>query len=577
MSDAAQTAWAAVLMRSLHEAGVRELIVSPGSRSTPLVIAAVEAGIRCRAIVDERSAGFFALGLGRASGAPAALLCTSGSAAAHYYPAVIEADAAAVPLIVITADRPPELAGCGANQTIDQSKLFGDRVRRFFDLGPATETQAALRAVRRKAAQACFYAGGSYPGPVHLNVPLRKPLEPVAAGSDLASRVCQEPLTTVSTPRQLVAAAALEALAADLSRTERGVIIAGPAPIAHARLRQSIAYLSQVTGYPVFAEATSQLRLVGEAVPALGCDAFDVFLGWPNLGDRIDAELIVQLGAAPTSRSLANYLARSPARRYVLTEHGWPDPSSDATAMLFGDVGDAAVRLAAAVDERGPTSWAAAMLDLNRRGWQRVEGELGLRSESMSEGQALRAIVAALPDDALLFIGNSLPVRLIDTFCPAKSARVDVLSQRGASGIDGLISGAAGAASAGALERPVVLVMGDVSFAHDLCGLAAARHIAAPLSIIVIDNGGGRIFDQLPIANTALPNNAFERFFTTAPGLDIAAAAGLFGHWVETARRPDELAAAITDTVGSPGCTVVHAVVDPHSARASLARLREEP
>ncbi len=583
MTDAAtQTSWARCLLRGLRDAGVTDLVVSPGSRSTPFLAAALAEELRCHPVIDERAAGFFALGMARATSHPVALLCTSGTAAAHYYPAVIEAATAHTPLVVLTADRPPELHHCSAPQTIDQLHLYGTHAH-FIDLGPPDDTELSLRALRRKAHQAVTLA---HTLPVHLNCPARKPLEPADPSPFTPPPLHPSTRSPVApfpfpAPTLHASAPAIAALAAACTAATRGLIVAGPAPLAHRALRPLATRLAAITGFPLLAEATSQLRLCPPTA-APRCDAFDLL--YRATPSARTPDLIIQLGTPPTSAALGALFAAHRPPRWVLTDRGWPDPWSDAAAIVTGDPADTLHRLIDALAHlrRPVTTWADHLAAADRTAWTCVEAELGRRIDRMHEGQATRAAVAALPPNALLALGNSLPVRLVDTWCPAGTAVIDVLSQRGASGIDGLIAGAAG--SAAATNRPTALLLGDVSFAHDLAALAVARHAPAPLALIVLDNAGGRIFERLPVAASAPLTAHLERFWLTPPAVDMAAAAAAYGVPAVTADTPAALAAAVTTALARPGCTVIRAPIDPSPAadhqllaatRAALADLEE--
>jgi 2-succinyl-5-enolpyruvyl-6-hydroxy-3-cyclohexene-1-carboxylate synthase len=607
-----QTVWMRVLMDGLHRAGVTDVVVSPGSRSTPLVFAAEFLGLRCHTIIDERSAGFFALGRSRATGAPTALVCTSGTAGAHYYPAIIEAAYAHVPLVVLTADRPPELQGCAAPQTIDQTALFGRMVRHFVDLGAPEAERMRLRALRRKAIQAVAMARGPVPGPVHVNVPARKPLEPApprtAADLAMAERgdaVCIEPAPQVFTGPPRAPDAALDALAAACVAAHRGLIACGPMP-AHLRdLGRAVFALARATGFPLLAEAASQVRFgagAGLGLEQAGlCDGFEALLASPRFRARTKPDLILQIGPPLTSSHFPSLLSENPgAVHCVIAPWGWNDPDSSAGVLVVGDVIDTIERLVARIEAQSRglapvaqavsasppapaahdaaaarAAWARRFAAGNALVWQAVDEVVaeGADAAATREGQAMRVALAAVPAGALLALGNSLPIRTVDTYCRARPEGPAVLSQRGANGIDGLISSAAGAASAA--NRPVALILGDVSFAHDLGGLAAARLPGkrAPLAVIVIDNQGGRIFEQLPIAERG--GALFSTHWLTPPACDVQAAAAVFGHAYVRVER----AAALSDAVAAAlrpgaGCTVIHAVVAPESATADARRIQ---
>jgi 2-succinyl-5-enolpyruvyl-6-hydroxy-3-cyclohexene-1-carboxylate synthase len=586
-----QSVWMRVLMDGLLRAGVTDVVVSPGSRSTPLVFAAEFAGMRCHTIIDERSAGFFALGRARATGAATALVCTSGTAGAHYYPAIIEAAHAHLPLVVLTADRPPELQGCAAPQTIDQTALFGRMVRHFVDLGPPEADRMRLRALRRKAVQAVAMARGPVPGPVHVNVPARKPLEPApprtAADLAMAERgdaVCVEPAPQVITSAPQAPDAALDALARACAAAERGLILCGPMPPHAGDLGRAARALARATGFPLLAEAASQVRFGAPEPAELVCDGFDALLGSARFRARCQPDLILQLGPPSTSGHLASFLSENPgAVRCVIAPWGWNDPDSGAGLMVVADVLDTVGRLTARLEARAATAaapaggaraaWARRFAAGNALVWAAVDEIVAAHGPAagMREGQAMRAALSAVPAGALLALGNSLPIRTVDTYCRARPDGPAVLSQRGANGIDGLVSSAAGAASAAG--RPVALILGDVSFAHDLGGLAAARLVGkrAPLAVIVIDNQGGRIFEQLPVAGHG--RELFRAHWLTPPACDVQAAAAVFGHSYVRAEQPGALSAAVAAALRpGAGCTVIHALVVPESAAAD-ARL----
>ena len=562
--------WAWLLIDGFAASGVTDVVISPGSRSTPFVLAAAgHPRVRCHDVVDERSAGFFALGLARATGAPPLLLCTSGSAAAHYLPSVIEAGAARVPLLVLTADRPFELHDCAAPQTVDQQKLFGDHGRAFFDLGLPDPSPMALRALRRRTAQAHLVARWPIAGAVHVNARARKPLEPPTVLGDaertlneVVRAISRRPLTSAHPPRELPSEEGLVELTAACRSSRRGLLIAGPAPIAQSEARADLLALARLMGFPLLVEAPSQLRFC-DGAGAERVDAFDALLRSPRFRDSAAPDLIVQIGAPPTSSAWDRFLDAHPdCPRFVIAERGWNDPRSDAASLLFGDVRETARALRARLLERPPEvsgPWRERFAAGNERAWRAID-RLVDATGPLSEGEAVRAAVCSVPRGGVLAVGNSLPIREVDTFCPSHTADCAVWSQRGANGIDGLVSGAAGAATSG---RPVTLIVGDISFQHDLGGLAVAARADAPLLLVVLNNGGGRIFEQLPLAR--VPN--VEMTHWTTPGrLSIAHAAAAFG----IAHRRAETRAGLVEALGeaqrTKRCAIVEAVVPPHGA-----------
>jgi 2-succinyl-5-enolpyruvyl-6-hydroxy-3-cyclohexene-1-carboxylate synthase len=578
--------WAELLFDGFAAAGVTDVVISPGSRSTPFVLAALaDQRLRCHDVVDERSAAFFALGQARASGRPSVLLCTSGTAGAHYLPAVIEAAYANVPLIAVTADRPPELHHAGANQTVAQAPLFAGYARHVVDLGAPEPSRAALWGQRRAAVQAVARALAPVPGPVHVNAPARKPLEPrpptSAAGHELAATaqaLRARPVTRVA-PARITADPALVAEAAALClRHRRGLIVAGPAPASLASARAAVDALARASGFPVYAETPSQLRLRrgsgGERV-----DGLDWLLSSPAGRRALAPELVIQLGAPPTSPSFERLVDERPElERIVLSPSGWPDPHGSATILIHGEIAASVGALAAALAEgRGdgptePTAYARALAAADAMAWRIVDADLAAGEDTLEEGAVARLVLAALAPGQLLVIGNSLPIRTVDLWCPGGSVDVTVLSQRGASGIDGLVAGAAGSASVDA-ARPTTLLVGDVSFVHDLGGLLLARRATAPLVIVVVNNDGGRIFEQLPLGDHADP--ATLDHFVTPPRLDLGAAARAFGVAQVTVTGRGALAAALAGAHTQRRCTVIEAVVPPHGAARSRRRVGE--
>lgn len=550
-----QTIWADLVVASLVDAGVRVVVISPGSRSTPLVAALAKRAheVELVTIIDERAAAFYALGVGRATNVPAALVCTSGTAAAHYLPAIVEAALADVPLIALTADRPPELQHCGASQTIEQHGLYRAFVRAEVDLGTPVGSEAALRAVRRTVVQTVTCARGPHPGPVHVNVPLRKPLEPAAPAGDAElalARFAANLTTTVGAPPRAVAETArLEALARAIAAEPDGVIVAGALPLHAAAMRDDLFALAVRAGYPIIAEAGSQLRLCTRD-GAVHVDHFDLVPpgAWPA------AKLVIQLGAEPVAAGWGAWLAHAKPARHVLSGHAWHDPEGNAHAVILGEVGDALARLVEIL-ERTPfaTRDAARWAEVEARA--RIATARAIAQHPRSETALLDAVVAGMPT-GIIQIGNSLPIRVVDQV--TTRGDLDVITQRGAAGIDGLIASAAGATRAG---KPVLLVLGDVSFVHDLGSLVVARGAsAAPLAILVVDNRGGQIFSGLPVAKAEL-GSAFAEHWLTVPGVDPAAIASALGIPSVTAASAAAAATAVSEALARSGVTLIHAPV----------------
>lgn len=548
--------WARLLMQALGAAGVREVVVSPGSRSTPLVLAAAEhVGFRVHSVIDERAAAFFALGQARLTEMPTVLICTSGTAAAHYYPAIIEASLARVPLVVITADRPPELQASAAPQTIDQHRLYGAYVRSFHDLGLPNSAPVARAAVRRRAVQAVDEAVRPEPGPVHINVPLRKPLEPDPSDD---RRTPEPPAPTVIRPRRRLEVDALDDVIRRLRAAERPVITIGPGPVPQGRLRTALVAVARRFDAAVYAEATSQLRFGAN----LAGDGLGVLLQAESFAARFDPDLIVQLGPPVTSSAWHRWRARRPdVPAICASAHDWPDPSQYADTWITASVHEVlSLIVDRALEPARSDRWRRQVAEWDQRAWSVVDGML----LPDSEGEAVRVVRDQLPAESYLMLGNSLAVRHFDSFCSSGGAPVNVLSQRGANGIDGLVAGAVGAASVAG--RAVTLVLGDVSLAHDAGALALATQVGAPVVVVVLDNGGGRIFDLLP-AGRRLGHQPVFDYFTTPPEVDVQTLAAAYRQCHVGIDGTTDLAPALTTAYRMGAATVVQVKLPDHGAR----------
>lgn len=583
-----QAAWAGWLLDGLIASGVCRAVVSPGSRSTPFVLAVAKAEaagrLSVQTVIDERAAAFFALGQARVTGEPTLLVCTSGTAGAHYLPAIVEAAESRLPLLVLTADRPPELRGRGASQTIEQSGMFGRFVRRAIDIGPAEADARSVDGLLRTGALAVHAARWPEPGPVHLNVAFRKPLEPDgqadAAVEELSGRVRETlelGLPVPVRPERAAPSAALAVLADRVRARRRGMLILGPCGPDRAASAETVERLARATGYPVLAEATSQHRF-GPGAPQHALDVSEPLFGSPHFR-RHAPKLVLQIGAAPTGRALGRWIAGAGAglERIVIAPHGVPEAFNQARSILLGDL-EPTLEALAALLESGPGgppapdgSWLEAIESTADRA-RTLASDAADRTGS--QGETVRAAVEALPEGGVLIVGNSMPVRDVDLYLPAVPRGIDVLCQRGAAGIDGLIAGAAGAVAAA--DRPTLLLLGDVSFQHDVGGLAAAAAArSAPLVIVVIRNGGGRLFELLPVHDLPGMSETFQRYFLTPPGVDAAAAAAAFDLPARRVAGGTELRETLESAFSRSGATLVEAEVAPDGVE-TLRRITAE-
>ena len=513
---------------------------SPGSRSTPLVLSLVrEQRISCFSHVDERCAGFFALGLAKASGRPAAVACTSGTAAANYLPAVIEAREARVPLIVLTADRPPELRDVGAGQAIDQLKLFGSAVKWFFEVGSHAATEQRLAWMRQLACRTVWTALEGQPGPVHLNFPLREPLvldEELPA--DASGRRDGRPFVT-PLPAPPAPADALARLARDATRP---VVVAGRLERPGNRLGEAV----QALGVPLLADPLSGLRTGPAAIAH-----YDALLRADGFAAAQRPDLVVRIGDIPTSKPLRAWLASLDAEQVTVdAESAWQDPDAVVSRRLAADPGDA---LAAVAGARSDAAWLRAWRTADERAKQAIAGELG---DVLSEPLVAGDLATLVPGHGAVVVASSMPVRDVEAFWPVLDGAARVLANRGANGIDGTVSTAYGVAATGV---PTALLIGDVALAHDVGGLLAASRLGLPLTIVLLDNRGGGIFDFLPVSTQT---DAYEEHVATPTGLDAERIAALFG--LAYAKPPDRsgFAAAVRDGLAGRGTTLVHIETD---------------
>jgi 2-succinyl-5-enolpyruvyl-6-hydroxy-3-cyclohexene-1-carboxylate synthase len=582
MSEAAaNTLWARSFVDELARAGMREAVVAPGSRSTPLVMALAREGrVRTRVHLDERSAGFFALGVGKATGRPAAVVTTSGTAVANLLPAVVEASRSGVPLLVLSADRPHRLRGADANQAIDQVGIFGRYVRAFHEMAPPRLEGPALRHVRVVADRAWMATTGPDAGPVHVNFPFAKPLEPAEPDDAFVAehpvaatgRDGDEPYTTTARGGLVLPDDELEALLSSVD-PGHGVIVAGPCEGAD-RLAPKVVRFAAATGFPLLADPLSGARY-GPARGAHVVAGYDLFLRDHGVREGLRPSLIVRVGASPTSAALQAWLLQHTGVEHVVVDAGgrWKDHGATATRYLLADPADVLRRATGRWTDPSEPASAPARADLAWADlWNRADAAAreAMADHGCPEGRIAADIVDALPPGAGLFVSSSMPVRDVDAFGHPRESPVAVFANRGASGVDGVVSSAFGVASQ--RDGPTVCLLGDIAFFHDRNGLLWSREPDAPVVFVLVDNDGGGIFHMLPIADH---EPEFTRLFATPHGVDprpVAAA-----HRIPfTDTDPGDVASTLAKALQAGETTILRVRTDRAANRRARARVEDD-
>ena len=549
-------ACATALVDELVAHGLRHACVSPGSRSTPLALALErDARVAVHVHLDERSSAFFAVGLAKALRRPVAVACTSGTAAAELLPAVVEASQARVPLYLLTADRPPRLRGTGANQTIDQVRMFGVYARAYLapPVPASTGDAPAWRRIGRDAVAAC---GGPQPGPVHINCSFDEPLVPTGPPVDVPAGESGQVERSDRTPDPL--AADVERFGQELSGA-RGLVVAG----SHRwRTLDEVARLAEALGWPLLAEPTSGLRRPGSSLTA-----GQALIGSAGFLDRHRPEVVLQVGATPTTRSTQGFVAAAERLLVVDVFHMDPDPERHATWRVLADP-DRLARSSSDRIERAPDGWPRTWKELDERARRAMDGVLDAVDEP-TELRLARDLAAAVPDGGALFVGNSMPVRDLDVAMAPRDG-VQVLANRGASGIDGLVSTAFGVATAGI--GPTYALLGDLSLIYDAGALIwNGQRLEADIVLVVPNNRGGAIFGSL--GQGELPER--DRLFVTPHAVELGAvcAAGGVGH-----RRVEGMKAfgeALVDARATGGIQVVEVAADAARSRAQRTEVQQ--
>lgn len=518
----ALTTYIASFVSELVQTGVTDVVVSPGSRSTPIAMVLAEhPNIQLHIHVDERSAAFFALGIAKASKKPTVLLCTSGTAAANYFPAITEAKISRVPLVVLTADRPHELRDVGAPQTIDQIHLYGNHVKWFVEMAPPEQSDGMIRYARTVCARAVATALQAPAGPVHLNFPLREPLVPLLDNEQLfQQKERTEGYIKIQQATMSLKEAEYDQYAKLLCSAQKGIIVCGQ--IEEAGFAKAVVALSEKLQFPILADPLSQLRS-GDHSGNLIIDTYSTFLRNEEIKQDLKPDFIIRFGSMPVSKVLTVFLQENHGVRQMVVDSGggFRDPAMLSTEMIYCQETLFCEEIENRID--------SVLFSGYGQEWKRLNGQtkellaVVNQTEDLSEAKLFNQLAELLPEDATIFVGNSMPIRDLDSFFYYNQKRIKVMANRGANGIDGTISTALGAAT---IHQPLYLIVGDLTFFHDLNGLIAAKLQQLNITILLINNNGGGIFSFLSQASH--PKH-FEKLFGTPLDLDFRLAVEMYG------------------------------------------------
>jgi len=557
--------WATIFFEQLAKLGVKHVCVSPGSRSTPLTLAAAyNKKLTCLKIIDERSSAFFATGIARTTGAPVALICTSGTATAEYYPAIIEAYQQRIPLIVCTADRPPELINRGANQTINQKNLYGNHIRFFADAGLPDTSGRKLESIKKLAVRAFAISSSTDKGPVHINFPFEKPFEPETYTDKIpvnfeVKYIMKKELNSSS----LVSPKEFESLFNIIAKAKRGLIIVGPDEY-NTKFPQLINAVANKTGFPIFADGASQLRF-GKYSKNNVIANYDALLRSVYYLKDFSPDLILQFGRTITSKGLEQFLEKTSASKYLINEFGdWFDPTNNAiNALAIKPINFCRELLA---------SNKILPLTIEKKKWNKFITSTNLSAEKIkeqifaastfpNEPKTINLLLKNLPGKANIMLSNSLPVRDFDFFASNLDKNITVFHNRGASGIDGIISTALGIASVS--KDPTILITGDLAFYYDLTSLLTAKQYNIPLVIILVNNNGGGIFQFLPVSKY---KKVFEQFFTMPHSLSFKNFVKEFGGNYSLLKNQSDFKKHLTTALSAKNFSVLEIQTDAVSS-----------
>ncbi|GAB4295977.1 MAG: 2-succinyl-5-enolpyruvyl-6-hydroxy-3-cyclohexene-1-carboxylic-acid synthase [Ignavibacteriaceae bacterium] len=557
-------------LNELVSAGLKYACISPGSRSTPLTYTlAVHPKIKCFVNIDERSSAFFALGIAKATEKPVMIVTTSGTAVAETYPAVIEAFKSRVPLILCTADRPPELQNCGANQTINQQNIFRNHIRWFRDAG--LPSPAKIISVKKIARTAFEISTVKNRGPVHINFPFRKPFEENVKTDEIEFVKLKEsrtPLPIQKYKSDILTGNKIKLISDKIRNSGKGIIIVGPNNFKPKVLKKLIR-LSQLTSYPLFADGCSQLLFNKDAFGKI-ISQYDSFLRAPVFKKQHKPGLVLHFGSTPASHVLEEFLYGIKCQRFMINESGdWFDPSKQSTAVWQTEPERFCDLLINSLNSSGfkrkTNDFLRLFYESETKAADILQKELS-KNQLLSEPSVLNEVVALINSNSNLFISNSLPVRDLDQFTLPLKKNINVYFNRGASGIDGIISTAAGIASVTKSEN--YLITGDLAFYHDLNSLYLLKKHRLNLRIILINNSGGGIFNVLPVSQY---KNIFDEFFRTKHNLNFELLVSAIGLKFKRVESKKELRKELINERDK--ASVIEIITDPvksHKIRNSI-------
>lgn len=551
----ALTRYTASFVDELVRSGITEAVISPGSRSTPLAMTIMEhPDMKQWVIIDERSAAFFALGMAKQLNRPVAIVCTSGTAAANYFPAIVEAHYSRVPILVLTADRPHELRDVGAPQSIDQLKLFGDYVKWFHEMALPESEPKMLDYARSKASRAIHIANSGNAGPVHVNFPFREPLIPNFTIDNMWGNEGKGSYSPALNGKKRLDYAQVKHFLDKLSKKERGLIVCGPQ--INKDFANAVTALAAKWNLPILADPLSQVR-AGQHHKDLVIEGYDAFLRNESIRNKMKPDFIIRFGAMPVSKPYLFYVKEhAEIEQYIVEEHsGYREPAGNRTEFIYADAQLLCEDLLAEdFDIAFDAQWLEVWQKMNLTAKKHLINTE--KTGNITEGEAVKTLMEVIPDESTLYVGNSMAVRDLDTFFMTTPKRLSVLANRGANGIDGMVSSGLGAAASG---QPTTLLLGDLSFFHDMNGLLAAKHYRINLTVLLINNDGGGIFSFLPQQEN---KEQFELLFGTPHGLDFSHAIDMYGGTHEVVTSINQLEDLLYTSYQHEGLSVIEVKTD---------------